>query len=71
VTPGKPFTLNLWYTQTHPRESDIIAVALHADTKEYFGGFTIPINQVLHHSTKAQPSLHKNTALSSPLLRLT
>jgi hypothetical protein len=45
VVPGRPFTLNLWYTQTHAKESDIIAVALHADTKQYFGGFTVPISQ--------------------------
>ena len=93
VAPGQGFTLSLWFTQTHPRESDIIVVALvrflclyvmwlggclcfvyvlkekqtkdhqshppnptlsqtnkthkpqHADTKQYFGGFTAPISQ--------------------------
>lgn len=34
VAPGQNFNLGLWYTQTHPRESDIIVVALHADTKQ-------------------------------------
>lgn len=28
VAPGKPFVINIWFTQTHPRESDLIAVAL-------------------------------------------
>lgn len=28
VAPGQGFTLSLWFTQTHPRESDIIVVAL-------------------------------------------
>jgi hypothetical protein len=28
VAPGKPFVVNIWFTQTHPRESDLIAVAL-------------------------------------------
>lgn len=49
VTPGKDFTLNLWYTQTHPRQSDVIAVALNDVTKEYWGGFTVPINQMMGH----------------------
>lgn len=28
VKPGEPFVINIWFTQTHPRESDLIAVAL-------------------------------------------
>jgi len=46
VTPGTSFNVQLWYTQSHPREADLIAVALHADTKEYYGGCKIPINSL-------------------------
>lgn len=28
VAPGTRFVVNIWFTQTHPRESDLIAVAL-------------------------------------------
>lgn len=28
VAPGKPFVVNIWFTQTHARPSDLIAVAL-------------------------------------------
>lgn len=32
------FNINLWYTQTHARASDIIAVCLDGNTKQYYGG---------------------------------
>jgi len=44
VTAGTSFNVQLWYTQSHNREADLIAVALQADTKEYFGGCKVPIS---------------------------
>ena len=45
VTPGKRFVLNLWFTQTHAREMDLIVVALNGDTKEYYGGFQVGVKE--------------------------
>ena len=45
VSPGRTFNLNLWYTQTHAKVNKVIAVALNADTKEYYGGFEIDITE--------------------------
>lgn len=36
VAPGQGFTLSLWFTQTHPRESDIIVVALVRRARVWF-----------------------------------
>lgn len=65
VKPGTPFTINLWFTQTHAREMDLIAVALHADTKEYFGGFQVPIKEQQGH-VSGMFDLHK-APLDAPI----
>ncbi|TFJ86689.1 hypothetical protein NSK_001778 [Nannochloropsis salina CCMP1776] len=49
VQPGQPFVVNLWFTQTHPRPMDLIAVALDGDTKEYYGGFQVPVKAQQGH----------------------
>lgn len=65
VQPGTPFTVNLWFTQTHARPMDLIAVALNADTKDYLGGFQVPVKEQQGHVSGAF-NLHA-TPLDTPV----